>query len=137
MNVFDLIRRHERYRQFAYKDTAGKVTIGFGRNLDDHGVTKEEALIFLTSDVAVIRRRLSTAYPWFKDLSDARKAAIIDMVYNLGVQGFSEFKILILALSRREYETAASAMLASKWAGQVGRRALELSDMIRTDAYPA
>ena len=39
MNAIELIKYHEKYRRFPYRCTAGKLTIGYGWNLDDNGIT--------------------------------------------------------------------------------------------------
>jgi hypothetical protein len=46
------------------------------------------------------------------------------------------FELALNAMSLRLYEEAASEFLDSKWASQVGYRAKELAEMIRTGDYP-
>jgi lysozyme len=46
------------------------------------------------------------------------------------------FELALDAMSLRLYDEAASEFLDSKWASQVGYRAKELSEMIRTGDYP-
>lgn len=126
-----LIRQHEGFSRFPYRCTAGKLTIGYGRNLEDVGISKAEAEILLENDIRECCRKLFT-FHWFYGLDQARKIALVDMCYNLGFEGFCKFKRMIDALSVRDYDRAADEMLDSKWAQQVGRRAQELAQIMRT-----
>jgi lysozyme len=135
MDVFDLIKKHEGLKLKPYIDTVGKITIGYGRNLDDVGITELEAEILLEHDVERAVLGLSHCFIWYPNLDDVRKAVLIDMVFNLGIQGFLTFIMTIKHLSREEYDLAADTMLDSKWAHQVGGRALELSEMMRTGQW--
>ncbi len=131
----DLIRRHEGFSKFAYQCTAGKWTVGFGRNIDQNGgpgITEAEALILLANDLQNINTAALSSFPWFAGLNEARQSAIIDMIYNLGMAGFQTFKQTIACIASGDYAGAAERMLISKWAAQVGNRAVELAGIIRT-----
>jgi len=131
----DLIRGHEGFSKFAYQCTAGKWTIGYGRNIDKNGgpgITEEEALVLLANDLQNINTEATDNFPWFSGLNEARQSAIIDMIYNLGMTGFKTFKQTISFLQAGEYEKAAYQMLQSKWALQTGQRAIDLAGIIRT-----
>lgn len=126
-----LLIEHEGLRLKPYKDTVGVLTIGVGRNLEATGISEAEALILLENDVAKAVSYCRQAYGWFNDLDDARQCVIASLVFNMGAAGFSQFKKLIAALERKDYDTAANEMLCSKWAGQVKSRAVELAAMMR------
>ena len=132
-----LIRLHEGLRLKPYRDTVGKLTIGYGRNLDDRGITQRDAETMLRDDVADTRTALITALPWFAELYGAREAVLIDMAFNLGPAGLLKFGRTLSAVEQGDYETAAVEMLDSKWAGQVGQRATRLAEMMRTGEWPA
>lgn len=127
----DMLIRHEGLRLKPYRDSVGKLTIGVGRNLDDVGITEEEARYLLKND---IQKAVAEAkrFPWYAKLNNPRKQAIIDMIYNLGASRFLGFKKMLAALEAGDYEAAAREMLDSKWAQQVGRRATELAEIMRT-----
>lgn len=114
-----------------YRCTAGKLTIGFGRNIDDVGISRYEALFLLQEDIKKVRTELSQKLPFFKDLTDGRQNALINMGFNLGVHGLMQFKNTLLLISQKKYEEASNAVLLSKWAGQVGTRALRISKQIK------
>lgn len=130
-NAIEDLRRHEGFRRHPYRCTSGKLTVGYGLNLENRGIHEHEALWILTGDVQRIHDRLYADYVWFRELDCDRRAVIINMVFNLGLPGFLKFRRMITALIKKDYEEAANEMLDSKWATQVGNRALELADTMR------
>ena len=113
-----------------YRCTAGKLTIGYGRNLEDRGITIAEAEYLLQNDVECFHAQLSK-FPAFAKLNEARQAVLINMAFNLGVDGLRNFKMMWAAISLDNYQGAAVQMLQSKWAGQVGERAKRLAEIMR------
>lgn len=113
-----------------YRDTVGVLTIGYGRNLDDVGITKLEAEVLLDHDL--LAAEMSCAkLAWWDSLNDARQRVVVEMVFNLGMTRFLGFAKTINAIRARDYGTAAVQMLDSKWARQVGQRAQRLADTMR------
>ena len=125
------LERDEGYRQHPYKDTAGKLTIGIGLNLTDVGLTRDEALSILRGRVSDLDAQLDGILPWYDDLSEPRQRALVNMAFNLGVNGLMGFRDMIEALKDRDYESAAAEALASKWAKQTPARAKRVAEMIR------
>ena len=134
MDITRLLIKHEGMRLKPYRDTVGKLTIGVGRNLDDVGISEEEAILLLTHDIDLCEKQLSNL-PWYHDLSHVRKDVLIDMVFNMGFRGMLSFKRMIIAIENHNWTDAATQMLDSKWAVQVGRRARELAYMMENDRY--
>lgn len=133
MTLEEQIRLHEGIRLFPYRDTVGKLTIGVGRCIDACGITEEEALYLLRNDIARVTQEVTTALPWFARLSPIRQRVLVDMAFNLGTAGLLRFKMMLRAASEGEYEDAARAMRASRWAQQTKSRATRLAEMMRTD----
>lgn len=131
MNITDLLIKHEGLRLKPYRDTVGKLTIGVGRNLDDVGITREEAMYLLDNDIVRVSVEVDKAFRWYRGLNTTRRTVIVDMVFNLGLGRFKRFKRLIAAIVVFDWDRAAKEMLDSKWAKQVGRRATELAKMMR------
>lgn len=131
------LRLHEGERLRPYRCTAGKLTIGVGRNLEDRGITAEESAYLLLNDVRAVEQGLAKALPWFTQLDDVRQRVLLDMAFNLGLQGLLEFRRTLDAVRSGRYQQAAGMMLQSKWAGQVGQRAQRLSQMMATGKDPA
>ena len=125
---------HEGLKLEPYECTAGKLTIGVGRNIEDIGITEDEARYLLDNDILRVCDELDRNLPWWRDLSDARQRVLVDMVFNLGISRFMQFQNTIAAIESGDYETAAGEMLDSRWANQVGNRAKTLSRMMREDA---
>ncbi len=128
----DLLIKHEGLKLKPYRDTAGKLTIGVGRNLDDVGITREEAMLLLGDDIARAQAGLDTEHPWWRSLDSVRQRALIDMTFNLGPGGLDEFALMLAGLRGGAYAEASREMLRSRWAQQVGSRASDLAEMIRT-----
>ena len=127
----DLLKAHEGLELKPYRCTSGKLTIGYGRNLEDKGITKEEATYMLIQDVTETYDLLCARYGWFSELNRTRQAVCIDMAYNLGMGGFHSFKQTRRHIANHDFDLAANEMLKSKWAEQVGDRAIELSKLMK------
>ena len=125
-----LLRKHEGTRQFLYQCTAGKNTIGVGRNLDDRGVLPDEIELMLANDIKACAEDLR-GYWWWDGLAPNRKAAMIDLRFCVGAAGFRAFKKMIMAIESRDYATAADQILDSKFAAQTGQRATDLASLMR------
>ena len=123
------LRTEEGVRDKVYNDSLGIPTIGVGRNLRDKGLSDEEISFLLRNDIKECVDKLSSL-PVFEKLSDNRKIVLTDMCFNLGYSGLCQFKNMLRALDEDRFADAADAMLASKWAKQVGNRALKLHEMM-------
>lgn len=131
-----LLRQHEGLRLTVYDDTLGVPTIGYGRNLRDRGISHAEAEMLLNNDIAEFIVALSDEFPWFDGLDSVRKRALIDMAFNVGVEGLRKSPKMLQALLVGSYQTAANEMLDGPWKAQVGVRADTLASMIRTGHDP-
>ena len=134
-STINQLKRHEGLKLKPYKCTAGKLTIGYGRNLEDKGITEQEALFMLNNDVNYFYTNLKKILPWIARLDDARQNVLVNMAFNLGVAGLMSFKNTLRLIESGHYIAAASAMLDSKWAKQVGYRAEELAEQMRTCVF--
>jgi len=132
LKLKQLLISHETYKQFPYIDTTGHLTIGIGRNLNDRGISTSEAFYLLDDDIVYFTGKLNHFLKFFSQLDENRQIALVDLCFNVGVQGFLNFKQMILALEAGDYHRAADEMLNSKWADQVGERATTLANIVRT-----
>ncbi len=124
--------RHEGLRLKPYRCTAGKLTIGIGRNLDDCGISQSEAYIMLINDIMNCEKQLQVKIPdIYNGLDEVRKSVLLNMCFNLGISGLLGFKNTLEFIKVGDWERAANNMLVSRWAKQVGRRAIELSELMR------
>ncbi len=132
----ELIQKHEGLRLKPYRCTASKLTIGYGRNLDDVGITEEEAIQMLERDIAnaVVDCEVLLQIGQnikLKTLSDNRQAVLIDMCFNLGFNRLKRFHNMFTAIGHQDYKWAAEEMLDSRWAKQVGQRAITLAKIMK------
>lgn len=141
MNVIDLITQHEGYRQFPYNCPAGKLTIGIGRNIEDRGISRDEANYLLANDVKNAKAELRAALPWFNDLNRPRRNAMIDLTINMGLPVLLTFEKTLEYMAAGDFDAAADELLRgsgpggkSKYYDQVGKRAETISRIIRKGA---
>jgi len=122
-----------------YQDSLGYWTIGVGHLVDRRkGGKLPEHIIdaLLDWDIAEHKKELDAALPWAATLSEVRYAVLLDMAFNLGVSGLLGFKNTLASVKAGDYSAAASGMLKSKWATQVGVRADRLAKMMKEDVWP-
>jgi lysozyme len=134
VNVYHLIEdleRDEGLKRFPYRDTVGKLTIGIGRNLDDNGISEDEAKMLLRNDVADILAALRTNIVGWSELGEARQRALANMGYNMGWPRLSLFLKMRVAIAEGDFDLAASEALNSRWAKQVGARAQRVAALLR------
>lgn len=129
------LKRHEGKKLKPYRCTAGKLTIGYGRNLDDVGISDREATFLLRNDVSTAYAELIHHHPWADQLSAPRRDVFINMVFNLGITRFNKFKNAIAAAKAGDFVLCAKEMLDSRWANQVGKRANELAEQMVSNEY--
>lgn len=129
--LIEQLMRHEGIRLRPYRCTAGKLTIGVGRNLEDVGISRAEAEELLQHDIDRILRE-ARQLPVYEDLDHIRQNVLMNMLFNLGLSRLLQFKRMFEALRIGSYTKAAAEMLDSRWAEQVGDRAKELAKMMIT-----
>ena len=137
-NTQDLITQlidHEGLKLFPYHCTADKLTIGVGRNLEDRGISNDEAAYLLKNDIEIVERELLEAQPLVSMLDAVRQRVLVDMGFNLGTPTLMKFSNMWDAIEDEDWEEAADQMLDSRWAKQVGRRAHRLADAMRTGEW--
>lgn len=130
------VRADEGLRLKPYTDTAGKIGIGYGRNLTDNGISTLEAAAMLDADLVAVVSTLPYAFPITTTLTPVRFIVLCQMLYNLGESRLRTFAKMWAAIARHDDTQAALEMLDSKWARQVGARATRLAEAYRTSEWP-
>ena len=131
------VKVKEAFRASVYPDSLGFWTIGYGTLVDARkggGLTKGEAEYLLANRLQLAEQACESMEA-YRELAPPRQAVLIEMCFNLGAEGLHAFKRMFSALVRHEYEQAASEMLASAWSGQVGKRAVELAEQMKTGQW--
>ena len=129
----DQLILHEGLELKSYQCSAGYLTIGVGRNVEELGITEDEARYLLDNDILRVTKELDSAMPWWRNLSEVRQRVVVDMVFNLGLSRFLNFKNAINAMQEEDWDEAAAQMLDSRWADQVGQRAHRLAKAMVED----
>jgi len=132
----ELIKKHEGFSNTVYKCPAGYWTIGFGRLCDPQfkisGLTRAEGEYLLANDLTKTDKELNKNFPWYEYLDVNRKAALIDLAYNIGITRLLDFKKTLTFLAEKKYTEAAAELLDSKYAVDVKGRAETISNIIKT-----
>ena len=133
MELKELIKNHEGLRLNLYTCTAGKISVGYGRNLTDRGISQREAETLLDTDIALAKQDLYDVLDSkvIDSLSDNRYMALVDMMFNLGKTRFRGFKKMIKAIKEGDWDEASRQALDSKWADQVKSRATRDATLIK------
>lgn len=129
--VIEQLKRHEGFRSKPYKCTADKTTIGYGRNLEDVGISTAEAEYLLLNDLEQAIKDAKALFCNFAELSENRQAVLVNMAFNLGRSRLKTFSNMRAAVEHKDFCRAADEMLDSLWAKQVKGRATELAALMR------
>lgn len=132
---YSQIMRHEGFEEKPYTCSMGKLTIGYGRNLEDKGITRTEAEFLFRNDVREaiqdVNRQFGSHH-WFTSLDLCRKWVLIEMCFQMGLPKLLDFKKTLEYVRNNQYTKAANEMLRSQWAKQTPKRARTLSEQMRT-----
>ena len=132
------IKRHEGLVLHAYNDSLGYLTIGYGRLIDKAkhgGISEAEAEYLLQNDVSIVLAALHRNIPFFDSLCVARQAVLVNMAFQMGIQGVQKFKKTLSLVEMGLYDEAADNMLKSLWAKQTPNRAAEMAQQMRTGKW--
>lgn len=133
--LLEQLKRHEGLRLKVYKCPAGRLTIGYGRNVEDRGITKKEAEYLLNNDVEDCEKELKISFTWYNNLDHVRQSVLINMCFNMGIRKLKQFKKMIHYIESKEWDKAADEMKDSNWFNQVGDRAVELITQMRSGVF--
>lgn len=152
----------EGFRTKPYICTAGKMTIGVGRNFEDNPFTPDERAVLgikstipgtqfqelsmkplkeeevrwlLQEDLTKLLESLSShpvLGPIFAKQDMVRQVAMGNLVYNLGIRGLLKFQKFLAAMDAKDYVAAEASLAASRWSKQVKSRSKRVRDMVLT-----
>lgn len=128
MTARELIEKHEGLRLTAYTDTLGFWTIGWGHRMiksEYSEISFAEAQKLLEKDIEIAEDGLAHLFPYWHLFSDNRQAALLDMVFQLGVGGLGHFKKALAHIHKSEWILASADFMDSLWARQTPSRAQE------------
>jgi len=131
----DQLIDHEGLELKPYQCTADKLTIGVGRNIEDRGITEDEARYLLKNDIKIVEDELLEKKPVVAGLDAVRQRVLVDMGFNLGIPTLLKFQNMWAAIEEEDFERAAEEAMDSRWAKQVGRRAERLCQAMATGEW--
>ena len=156
MTQRELTADFEGLRLKPYRCSAGKLTIGYGHNIDakplsgDIGayfkrtgcITEGMAGVLLENDLADAKARLFKRLPWVAQLDAVRQMVLVDMTFNMGLgqvgkSGLLSFTHTLALIKEGKFVEAAGAMQQSAWHKQTGRRAVKLCAMMKAGKIPS
>jgi lysozyme len=118
----DHIKEYEGLSNVLYKCTSNKVSIGYGRNLEDVGISKDEAEYLLKNDIDIALDEVSEHFD-MPNLPEPAQIVLVDMCFNMGISRLLNFRNMIKAMEQDDWDKAADELLDSKYAAQTKRRA--------------
>ena len=133
-NIYDQLRRDEGVRSTLYRDELGHATVGVGHNLSTP-LSAHAIQVILEDDVAAAQSALDAAVPWAQGLDAVRYGALLNLTFNVGSIGVLGFQRMLRALEAGDWTTAASELLNSRYARQVGDRAQRLATQLQTGVW--
>lgn len=107
------LKRDEGLRLKPYRDSVGKLTIGYGRNLEDAGVSEDEAATMLANDIARAIRGVDSELPWAAALDPVRRRVLVEMAFNMGIEGLLSFQNTLHAIQEARWGDASNGLLTS------------------------
>jgi|TARA_R110000751_G_scaffold31805_4_gene80496 lysozyme len=123
-----------------YLDHLGYPTFGIGHLVletdPEHGkevgtpVSEERIKECFENDIENVFNDLDRNIPWWRDLPKDLILVIANMSFNLGITRLLKFKNFLKAMEDKDWDKAAVEMIDSRWAIQVGPRAVRLKDRV-------
>tara|TARA_Y100000401_G_scaffold103907_1_gene95279 strand:- start:8 stop:430 length:423 start_codon:yes stop_codon:yes gene_type:complete len=130
-DLLEKIKHHEGFVEHVYDDSLGIPTIGYGFAIKDLILDEDIAEEILIRKLEKLQKNANSRFKWLEDMPQEVQEVVINMCYQLGINGVSKFRKAISAMQEGDWEEAADEMLDSLWARQTPNRAKELSDIVR------
>lgn len=136
--LIERIKRHEGFKPRVYDDATGQElkagdtvrgvpTIGHGITW----ITQEESLWLAQRRLTSIHAELSDRLPFFSELNPVRCDVLVEMAYQMGVEGVLKFHNTLAAVTDGNWDWAAEEMMDSAWARQTPYRAAKLARIMK------
>ena len=138
MNSYEQLKRDEGEVLHAYQDHLSYWTIGIGILIDKRkggGLRPEESEFIFNNRLRLINEQLDRRIPWIGKLDPVRRGVLVNMAFQMGIDGLLGFKNTLAMVERGDYAGAARGMLNSLWAKQTPARANRLSVQMRTGEW--
>lgn len=129
------IKKEEGFRMEVYKDTLGFSTGGYGHKM----LEGEDVPTDMAGWTKLFERDFARAMTGSEELlmlcpniHETARNIVVEMCYQMGAYGVSKFKGMLKALQESDYKTASEEMLDSRWATQTPKRAMRMSERMKS-----
>lgn len=123
------IKVNEGFRGMPYDDHLGNPTIGYGTLLP---LTEKESELLLVHRFDNKKRDLANRFSEYNTMPIPVKKMLLEMSYQMGVDGLLEFKNMLKALVASDWDTAHKEAMDSRWARQTPNRAKKVTSVLKT-----
>lgn len=131
----------------AYICSEGYLTVGIGHNLDSDmaiqilgrtlkkgdNITEKECQELFDRDLRKVRAGLSLHIPYFTTLTEKYQILLINMVFQLGINGTLAFKNTLQAIKEDKPLQVAQGIQQSKWFRQTPNRCARLIKLVKDE----
>jgi len=145
MDYVVYIKQNEGYRAKPYDDATGKelksgdkivgkITIGVGRNLSDRGLSNDEIEYLLKNDIVDAYYDVVSVFGDVVEYYPRNvMLVLVDMMFNLGLPRFMQFKKFIQAIKDFDYEKALYELENSRLCKQARNRCERNKTLLRSE----
>lgn len=133
--IFNNIYLEESYRAFPYKDTDGNWTLGIGWNIFTRGCNLKIATFACKEHISESDQDLTNNLSFYNQLDEVRKAALIDMAFNMGIKNLLGFQNMLKAIQENNWDTASKECLNSSYGTKLKSRAQKIAKMLLTGEW--
>lgn len=142
-SLFDRIKRHEGFCGFPKPDNQFKGAawvIGYGCDISQeeaktvyrNGIGQKDAEHLLSDRLNEIEEQLFGTVPWLLGMQDEERInVIVEMAFQIGVDGVIKFKHMLQAIHDGDFTKASDEMLNSIWHKQTPSRCEELANIMK------
>lgn len=130
------IRRHEGFVHVPKPDAKGMYVIGYGHDITPdqaqdyaNGISETDAESLLEQDITKAEAALASDLPWALNLSQIKQDVLVEMIFQMGVDGLMTFHNLLFNARQGNDAAVAQSMLNSLWHSQTPTRCEELASL--------
>ena len=121
--VKEMLVRHEGVMCTLYQCSEDKWTIGVGRNLQDRGITEDEAMYLLDNDIKRVIDSLDKHWHVWRSFPELAQMVCVDCTFQMGITGWMAFRHTRALMEMECWIEASEEILRSKYATQTPNRA--------------
>lgn len=145
INIQKMIAHEEGKRLDAYLDTKKILTVGIGHNLIADSaldilkrhiklhdkITELECTELFERDLKNVYAGIKRNMPWFDALEEKYKPVVINMIFQMGIDGTLDFKNTLKAMQLDRPDAVIAGMKQSAWYRQTPNRVNRLILLVR------